>query len=945
MKGLKILVGFALWCALAQGQDTFERVFHTPRQLDAATVARVSAGEKLTLDSNGDGKVDEMWYLDTSPRHTTKPLLVRVLDEDGDMARDNRGDLDSDLYFYDWNADASIDVVIDYQDDDGDNDVDAMGMFFNTDLKDGKEHLTVWWGVDIGDDNLLWYDVNGTYDQPACQYRTHFSGDEMFYQFRLDDDAPAWINVWEDPFAFYDFDRDQCSEEVVRISAKGNEVQNLRYSMDADNDAYGRRTHDYDFSVTAIPSDKGLSPAPADTKALTIRSIPTLPVLTWEKTRGFSQNAPWGKAMLTWDEVNSNTDGDAAHDPNERWEGILNAPSKTGSFPQVGGPATSKWNKRVEVATSPPAPLRLYFDVADRRLHLFGATEGYWDIDYNFDGKVDAAYRYLDENGDGVFDRRTFDADGDGVDDCSWPMAGRGQEFPLEFDAIHPFYTRAIQEDLDGSQRFLDSATLVLESLPPNVQAVRDYFSNQLSGYLPEREVGAHIQKTEAGQRFYLDLIRDMVFAKLTEKIGKENRWKAVEDAYGRGAYAEASSALLVNALTDQGSIELNPDREFTKRIAVEVAHDGDAPYPDAPVVLSVETLREKAGDFNPDCCAVTQAQAWVDWVELPHQTDTFGWDDAQELSFLADLTPHSRQTFYIHYTPQGQRPLKFPALTRAVLDTPAYVAWESDYGAYRFYTGQFDFFGKHVDRLLPRTDRLLYPIVGQDYHTEQPWGMDALHVNKTSGLGGLTWYGSGGECPVQSPAGVGHVTFAHRVLGAGPVRAAVEIRAKNVIPDKPDAEVVFRCFSYAGHQESEIRVRMPKEAGEGLLAPGLLDLGPETMFFDQSSGVLGQWGWQEEGIGDIGLAVIVPPARISRMERVPGETRVLCALENQELRYWIAGDWRRGRQYPIAPTAANWQWELKRLANDLHHAPSVTIQESSPNAGIQRHFAGFMQR
>lgn len=928
MNGLKTLTSLALFCAFAQGEDLFERVFHTPRVLDTAKVEQVKAGEKLTLDSNSDGKVDELWFLDTSPRHTKQPLLVRVLDEDSDMSLDNRGDLDSDLYFYDWNADGSVDVVVDYQDDDRDNDVDAMGMFFDTDLKDGKPHLSVWWGVDIGDDNLLWYDVNGAYDQPACQYRTHFSGDEVFYQFRLDEGAPAWLNVWEDPFAFYDLDDDQCSEEVVRISARGNQVENLRYSIDADNDAYGRRTHDYDFSVTATPPAAGLSPTPDLMKALNIRGIPTLPVLTWENTREFAQNAPWGKAMLTWDEINSNTDGNAAHDPNERWEGILNAASKFEDFPQVGGPPTSKWNKRVEIATNPPAPLRLYFDAADQRLHLLGATEGYWDIDYDFDGKTDAAYRYLDENGDGVFDRRTFDANGDGIDECSWPMAGRGQEFPLEFGAIHPFYTKAIEDDLWNSQLFVVIAERALGGLPLSAQAVREYFSSKLADYLPEREVGTHIRNTEAGRRFYLDLMRDMLFAKIAKTFGQNTGWKTLEEAYARGAYMEAAYALKTIAAVPphQPRLARFDGQELSACVSIEVVHDGDDPYPNAPIVLSVEALRRKAHNFSPACCAVTLWPPGVDRVEIPHQVDNFAWGGTQELSFLADLPAHSRRTYYIHYAPEGQRKLAFPALTRAVLDTPAYVAWESEYGAYRFYTGQFDFFGKHIDRLLPKPERLLYPIVGQDYHKEQPWGMDALHVNKTSGLGGLTWYSGGHELPVQSPAGEGHVTFTHRVLGTGPIRATVEIRAKNVFPNSPEAEVVFRCFSYAEHQESEIRVQMPKEAGDGLLAPGLIDLGPDTMFFDMASGVLGQWGWQEEGIGEIGLAVVVPPDQIDRMERASGETRVLCKLKDEGLHYWIEGDWRRGRQLPIAPTIKNWQWETNRLANDLHHPPSITI-------------------
>src|SRR5690606_21714578 len=142
-------------------------------------------------------------------------------------------------YCWDHNADGTFDVVTDYVDDDGDNDVDQMGIFYDKRWPDEKDDITVWWSVDIGDDNLLWFDVNGNYYQPLCQWRTHFGGDELFYQFRLTEDDDKWVNVWEDPFAFYDLDDDGSSEMVIRVSAIGDDVKNLRYSIDADDDAYG----------------------------------------------------------------------------------------------------------------------------------------------------------------------------------------------------------------------------------------------------------------------------------------------------------------------------------------------------------------------------------------------------------------------------------------------------------------------------------------------------------------------------------------------------------------------------------------------------------------------------------------------------------------------------------------------------------------------------------
>jgi hypothetical protein len=165
-------------------QKLFERVFGEAVRLDAAVVAQVKvkkAGERLLIDRDGDGRNDECWFIDTQARHTSKarPILVRAIDEDGDLDAHTGPDLDSDLYVADWKADGTADVVLDYTDDDGDGDLDQMGMYFYLPQHAffGRDVLMVWWGRDDGDDNLLWYDVDYTYYQDLCQYRCHFSCD------------------------------------------------------------------------------------------------------------------------------------------------------------------------------------------------------------------------------------------------------------------------------------------------------------------------------------------------------------------------------------------------------------------------------------------------------------------------------------------------------------------------------------------------------------------------------------------------------------------------------------------------------------------------------------------------------------------------------------------------------------------------------------------------
>ena len=913
----------------ASAQTVFERVFGISKTLDADMVAKVKAlpeGERLTVDRDADGTLDELWYLDTTKRHTKQPLLVRMVDEDGDLAETGRGDLDSDAYFYDWNADGTIDVVTDYQDNDGDDDVDEMGIFYDKSWKDDKDDITVWWGVDVGDDNLLWYDVDGTYYQDLCQYRTHFSGDEMFYQFRLAEGFDAWLNVFEDPFAFYDVDGDTCSELVVRVCALGHDVENLRYSIDADGDASGTRTHDYEFSVTGLPGETAMSTEGVAVAPMQVRGIATHPVLSWADTRSYAKTAPWAKAMLTWDELNANTEGEVDKDSHERWEGLINRASRHGDFPQVGGPPTSAFNKRVEVSEHPANPLRLYFDTADQRLHLLGARYAYLDIDYNLDGTQDARYEYEDTNADGVLDRRRIDLDGDGTVEFAWPMNGIAREVDLEYEPVSEVYTQALSQVLANSQRFIDTAKRLLGEPASASDPVEAFFLNELPAWHAERELGLRVRTTPGGARYYMDLVRDRLFHRLSQAHGGDAAWAKVEQAYASGDLATAADALAEMRLGVEIPVAAASYGSFTKRLGVHVDNSGHAPREHWPVVLPVAEIRKIAPDFNPSFCAVTSDERWLDWYELPHQIDTLDEIVGEELSFSADLGADATEDFYIWYVPEGTRETAFPRLTSAVLDTPAYVAWESDAGAYRFYTGQFDFFGKQSDRGLPRAERLLYPITEVNYHAEQDWGIDALHVDETSGLGGLTLHMGDATYLVQSPAGKGDVAFKHRVLFAGPVRSAVEITAENVVPGNAAIGARFLCLIYAGRGESEIRARITGVDGPVNISAGLVKLINESSFSDVAAGVLGAWGFQEEGIGEIGLSVIVPPSVAKEIVELDSERRIRCGAPDATLRYWILGDWRRGRQYPVAPTVDNWRRETGELARQLTQEPVVTI-------------------
>ncbi len=192
---------------------------------------------------------------------------------------------------------------------------------------------------------------------------------------------------------------------------------------------------------------------------------------------------------------------------------------------------------------------------------------------------------------------------------------------------------------------------------------------------------------------------------------------------------------------------------------------------------------------------------------------------------------------------------------------------------------------------------------------------------------GGLTFLRGNQAWPVQNPAGEGEIHFSKRILTAGPIRAAIEITADHIVPDAPNLAVQMQCIIYAGHQETEIRAHV---TGEGLLAPGIVHLPREKTFQNSQAGYFGSWGWQEDAIGQIGMGVIVPPEAVVHVDDLPAERRIRCHLSNAgNLRYWIIGDWRRGRQYPIAPTVDNWNRQMHSLSQLLLNEVKITIGQS----------------
>lgn len=97
--------------------EIFSKLLGTEVQTDKNIIAQLlkaEPGKKIFVDSDNDGKNDILYMIDTDKRHEDKfkPILVKIVDEDGDMYLTGEGDLDSDLYIADWHADGTADRIL-----------------------------------------------------------------------------------------------------------------------------------------------------------------------------------------------------------------------------------------------------------------------------------------------------------------------------------------------------------------------------------------------------------------------------------------------------------------------------------------------------------------------------------------------------------------------------------------------------------------------------------------------------------------------------------------------------------------------------------------------------------------------------------------------------------------------------------------------------------------
>ena len=577
--------------------QTFVRVFGEAIVFDpvfSAQVLKDTPGKRHYIDSNVDGRPEEVWFVDTALRHpeAIRPVLVRVIDEDGDLVDGGEPDLDNDLYVADWKGDGTIDAATDYVDRDKDQDIAEMVLYrAGGPLAGGDENImTVWWSRDLGDDNQLWQHVGYGYDLALAQWNSHFGGSEMHSGFILPPDATEWKPAGDTPFFFMNRDSDVMSEENLRLDTDGLKILTMRQSFDADDDHTINDQHDYDVSLSARAGADGIAIAETDIERTDIRGVPAGPFLRFDAAQIMLPAVIWDKLLLTWDEIDDNVEGVDYADRNERWEGVV--PMSLEGFDIIGpGPHSGPFNKRFELASQTGKPASAYFHPADHRIHLSGAKKSWLDVDANYDRVADLKYVCSDSDGDGSIDTWSIDVNADGKEDDTWKSTAAVKPvnwaWPDIF-AVQSAELATLPAVLYALTQRLEQAITAKGADPSAAGAAAALVRNGLRAENIDPAISAKLIASPESLRYYLDIAKDLYLVQLKTLHDNAALWQAVYEARGLGDYTKMQSLI---------------EQEFALA---------------TPLPAYSEWLTARTAEANPN----PRVGSAVDWIP-----DSIGWE------------------------------------------------------------------------------------------------------------------------------------------------------------------------------------------------------------------------------------------------------------------------------------------------------------------------------
>ncbi len=442
--------------------------FRLPLPADTGTIRYID------LDHDGDPDVLQTIIDGNIP--------VQWIDDDDDMKKgDMEGDTDNDCLMIDRNKDGryggSQDLIIDWDDEDGDGKADIQVLVENSKTSyKGKWKSHIVYIFDTDHDGIFNYVDWSAFKPEAwdhsgrCRFYQDYMGQSLMLKTHISTFSISDLRYnWENPFLFYDEDHDGYTEMAIRLVDEPENVKTKKnkkerhdgdkyytfsftkkislaqLTFDLDNDNRAGNEFDYDMSLQF--SGTGFSYAGQVHHYNSLRGLPAADRYfydpRWRRLneliycghdtayRMIFDRGQWSSCWMVFDE----------DDDCQRWERVefympldpfIHGANKGGLD---NNPQADVSGDRGEWDLDCSGKGNLYISPMDGKLHLLGAETGYWRIDQMalyFQGwqgwrgqniqpqdmifeepKSFATIKYEDTDRNGFFDKMSFDMDGD----------------------------------------------------------------------------------------------------------------------------------------------------------------------------------------------------------------------------------------------------------------------------------------------------------------------------------------------------------------------------------------------------------------------------------------------------------------------------------------------------------------------------------------------------
>jgi hypothetical protein len=309
--------------------------------------------------------------------------------------------------------------------------------------------------------------------------------------------------------------------------------------------------------------------------------------------------------------------------------------------------------------------------------------------------------------------------------------------------------------------------------------------------------------------------------------------------------------------------------------------------------------------------------------------TDYDDFHRPDTLIFQSDFGPNETKTFTLSAGAKREYSKEdFRAYGRFVRERFDDFAWENDRIAHRTYgkalitwkgepltSSAIDIWSKRTTKLVINDWYMV-----DNYHADHGEGVDAYSAGPTRGCGGSGIWANG---QLYIPTNF----VDSRVLTNGPIRVMFELVYEPFDVNGVKVAQVLRVSLDAGSQLNRFRVTYQAVGGsESLaLAVGFKKVKEEQKEFNQARGWLTIWEPVEKNLGMQGLAVVVDPSAVDKVDEDKlNHLVILKPGVSTPITYWAGFAWDRAGQIT---SAESWKAYIDQFVERLRSPIDISIK------------------